>query len=285
MATFYNQASLSFGGNTVNSNTTEAELLAGLTIEKRSVGNTYEAGGSIVYVITLSNLGNGAYNNLVINDNLGAYVPTGGSSAVVPLSYVDGSAVYYLNGIEQPTPTISASNELVISGIDLPASAIATIIYEARANEFASIAQGSQITNTAYVNGGVGIGIITDEATVTVRDEVNLTIAKAVCPAVISDNDEISYTIILQNHGNIPVNATDGLVVRDVFNPVLSDITVLLDGETLGESFYTYNEQTGEFATVNGAIAVPAATYATDPATSEITKTPGVAVLVISGRV
>ena len=40
MATFFNQATLSFGGNVVNSNTTEAELLSGLSITKTAVTPT-----------------------------------------------------------------------------------------------------------------------------------------------------------------------------------------------------------------------------------------------------
>ena len=37
MATFYNQAKLSFDGNILNSNTTEAELLSGLSITKTAI--------------------------------------------------------------------------------------------------------------------------------------------------------------------------------------------------------------------------------------------------------
>ena len=47
MATFYNQATLSYGGNVVNSNTTEAELLSGLTIDKTAISTNYTAGGNI----------------------------------------------------------------------------------------------------------------------------------------------------------------------------------------------------------------------------------------------
>ena len=285
MATFYNQATLSYGGNVVSSNTTEAELLSGLTLTKTAITDSYTAGGNVVYAITLSNMGNGAYTDLTVKDNLGAYNLVGGGTAV-PLDYVVGTLIYYLNGVLQPTPTITSIGALEISGIDLPANSTATFIYETIANEFAPMAVGSTITNTTSTDGGAGVGIITDNATVGIRATTQLTIAKAVCPAVITDNDTVTYTIIVQNLGNTPVIATDGVIISDVFNPVLTGITVTLDGVELAVGTgYTYNVATGEFATVDGVVTVPAATYTQDPTTGAVTTVPGVTVLTVSGTV
>ena len=285
MATFYNQATLSFGGNVVNSNTTEAELLSGLTLTKTAVTSTYTAGGNVVYSIALSNMGGSAYNALTVEDNLGAYTLPGGTAAV-PLTYVDGSVLYYLNGVLQPSPTVAVATNLTISGINLPANSTALFIYEATANEFAPIAAGSTITNTATTNGGVGIGEITATATVAVDEAPELTIAKAVCPQVLNDNDRLTYTIIVQNLGNTPIVATDGVVISDIFNPILSDISVTLNGTSLEEGAgYTYDTATGAFATADGVITVPAATYTQDALTGTVTTTPGVATLTVTGTV
>ena len=285
MATFYNQATLSYGGNVVNSNTTEAELLSGLTIEKTAISASYTAGGNIAYVITVSNMGGSAYNGLTITDNLGAYALPGGGEAV-PLTYVNGSMLYYLNGLLQPTPTVTSVGNLEISGINLPANSTATFVYETTANEFAPIAAGSVITNTAATNGGVGVGEITDSATVAIREAAQLTIAKAVCPAVISDNDQLTYTLIVQNLGNSPIVATDGVVISDTFNPILTALAVTLNGTPLAETTgYTYDETTGVIATVDGVVTVPAATYTQDPTTGVVTTIPGVTVLTITGTV
>ena len=285
MATFFNQASLSYGGNIVNSNTTEAELLSGLELTKTAISASYGAGRNVAYAITVSNMGSAAYNSLTIFDNLGAYTLATGTT-VVPLTYVENSVLYYLNGVRQPAPTVTAAGELEISGINLPAGSTATFIYEAEANEFAPIAQGSVITNTARVNGGVGVGELTDSATVAVDEAPSLTIAKAVCPQVLTDNGQLTYTLIVQNLGNTPIIATDGVIVSDLFDPILSDITVTLDGTELAENVgYTYDETTGQFATADGVITVPAATYTQDTATGAITTTPGVAVLTITGTV
>ena len=285
MATFFNQASLSYGGNVVNSNTTEAELLSGLGLTKTAITTSYGPGESIVYAITLSNMGTTAYNALTIIDNLGAYTLSGGGTAV-PLTYVDGSILYYLNGVLQAAPTVTATGDLEISGINLPANSTATFIYETEANEFAPIAAASDITNVSSVDGGTGVGELTATATVPVEEEPSLTIAKAVCPQVITDNGQLTYTLIVQNLGNTPILATDGVIVSDVFNPILSGITVTLNGTALAEGTgYTYNATTGEFATADGVVTVPAATYTQDETTGAITTTPGVAVITVTGTV
>ena len=107
MATFYNQATLSFGGNVVNSNTTEAELLSGLELTKTAISASYSPGGSVVYAITLSNMGSASYESLTVTDDLGAYTLIGGGTAI-PLTYVDGTLLYYQNGALQPTPTVTS---------------------------------------------------------------------------------------------------------------------------------------------------------------------------------
>ncbi len=101
-----------------------------------------------------------------------------------------------------------------------------------------------------------------------------------------TDNEELTYTLIVQNLGNTPINATDGLTVSDTFSPILSNITVTLDGAPLAEGTgYTYDDTTGAFTTLDGAVTVPAATYTQDPVTGAIVTTPGVAVLTITGTV
>ena len=287
MPTFYNQASLSLGGQVTNSNTTEAELLSGLTLTKTAITASYGAGDGVVYAVTLTNAGGSVYTNLTVTDDLGAYTLPDGTTTVVPLTYADGSIRLYLNGILQTPPTVTVvDGQLTVTGIDLPANGTATLLYEATANGFAPLAAGSTITNTASVLGGAGIGTLTAEATVTADEAPQLTIAKAVCPAIVTDNEELTYTLIVQNLGNTPINATDGLTVSDTFSPILSNITVTLDGAPLAEGTgYTYDDTTGAFTTLDGAVTVPAATYTQDPVTGAIVTTPGVAVLTVTGTV
>lgn len=284
MATFYNQATLSFGRTVTSSNVTEGEVLGGVTLTKTAVTTDYGPGDGISYVITVTNNGATPVAGLTLTDNLGAYTLPGGTTEVTPLTYVEGSLLYYVDGVLTEAPEVVATDNLTIGGITVPAGGNATIIYEARANEFAPLGAASAITNTVTADGGVCDGELSDSATVNTRDEARLTIAKAICPAVITCSGEVTYTLIVQNTGNIPAVATDNVIIRDTFTPTLSNITVALNGEALEAGVgYTYNEETGEFATTEGAVPVPAATYSRDPVTGIVTTTPGVAVITVNG--
>ena len=278
MATFFNQATLSYGDNVTNSNVTTGEIVSGIGLTKTAASTNYGADDGISYVVTLVNSTATDRTGVSITDNLGVY--NVGSTSVVPLTYVDGSVLYYQNGVLKPAPTVTAGTDLVISGITVPAGGNVTLVYEATANNFAPLAAGSVITNT------VTSGEESDTATVPVREEAALTIAKAICPAVVSDNGELTYTFVIQNSGNLAADAADNVTVTDVFNPALTNITVTLDGAALTEGTgYTYNPATGAFSTVPGVITVPAATYTQDTATGVITTTPGVAILTVSGTI
>ena len=283
MATFFNQATLSFRGSVVNSNTTEAELLSGLELTKTPITNSYSAGGGVVYTITLRNLGTTAYNGITLTDDLGAYTAPGGATAV-PLDYVDGSLLYFVNGIPTPPPTVTTdTGALVLSGINIPAGGNATIIYEAQTNSFAPLAVGETVTNTVTVTGGGLADNVTANETVSVRNEPYLSITKALCPLTVTDNGEIVYTFVISNSGNTAAVATDNVTVTDLFDPIISISSVTLDGvPLLPTTQYVYNETTGLFETVPGVITVPAATYTQNPDGS-YTVVPGSTTLTVTG--
>jgi uncharacterized repeat protein (TIGR01451 family) len=284
MALFYNRATLSYNGQNLNSNQVSGEIIEALTMTKTAITGTYGVGDSISYAISIVNSGATAINGLTLTDDLGEYIFQ--DLTLRPLTYRDGSVLFYIDGALQPAPTVTAVDDLVISGLNIPAGSNAIIIYETLANGFAPLVAGSTITNTATVTGCGIAEALTDTATVGVQDEPNLSIAKAICPAVVSDNGQLTYTFIIQNTGNTPIVATDNVIVTDVFNPALSGITVTFNGEnwTAGTN-YTYNEATGEFATLANAITVDAATYTRDATTGLITINPGVSVLTVSGTI
>ena len=282
MATFFNQATLSYNGNVINSNITTGELLEVLSATKTAVIDTYSQGSEVTYVVNIVNTGTTAFTGLSLTDNLGEYDFDG--ATLVPLDYIDGSVNYFVNGVLQPAPTVTAGPPLVISGINVPAGGVATIIYAAEVNSFAPLALDATIDNTVTVNGG-GITEITATETITAEETANLTITKSISPTVVAENGELTYTFVIQNTGNTPVVATDDAIVTDTFNPALSDITVTFNGTVWTEpANYTYSEATGEFATVAGQITVPAATYTQD-ATGAWVIEPGVSVLEITGTI
>ncbi len=282
MATFFNQATLSYNGNTITSNVTTGEIVEVLSAEKTAILPTYEQGGDITYVISIVNAGATPYTALTITDNLGEYAF--GTGTVVPLTYKTGSVRYFINGVLQPAPTVTDEAPFTVTGINVPANSNALIIYEADVNGFAPLASGSVITNEAVISGsGLTNDIIVTE-TVAVADAPLLSITKSLSPTVVNENGQITYTLTIVNNGNTPIVATDDVVVSDTFDPILSDITVTLNGVTLGAGDYSYNEATGEFVTTAGVVTVPAAAYTQGP-DGEWVVTPGTAVITITGTI
>ncbi len=282
MAIFTNQATLSYSGGTVNSNITTGEILEVLSATKTAVEPTYSEGQDTTYIVNVTNSGNTAFTGLILTDDLGAY--TFGATTVVPLSYLEGSVKYFINGVLQPAPTVAAGPPLVISNITIPANSVATIAYTATANEFASPETTGVITNTVTVSGG--ITPVTASETVPAENAANLSITKSLTPLVVTENGQLTYTFVIQNTGNLDADATDNVVITDLFDPILSNITVTYNGAPWSEpANYTYNEVTGLFATAPGQITVPAATFTQDAVTGAWTITPGTAIITVTGTV
>ncbi len=283
MATFTNQATLRYNGNVVNSNITTGELLEVLSATKTAVIDTYNQGSDITYVINIVNSGTVAFTGLSIIDNLGEY--TFGTGNLVPLDYVNGSVRYYINGVLQSAPAVVAGPPLNISGLTVPANGVTTVIYVARANQYAPLGLDSIITNTAVISGG-GVTAVTVTETVTPESGARLTVTKSISPRTITENSRLTYTFVIQNTGNTAAVATDNVTITDQFNPILTDLMVTFNDTIWTESVnYTYNEATGVFTTVAGQITIPAAVYTQDPVSGEWIVEPGVSVLTVTGTV
>jgi len=282
MAIFTNQATLSYNNTTTTSNIVTGEIVEVLSAAKNALDDDYRLGDIITYVVSIINSGSTAINNLTITDNLGATT----LGTIVPLTYVEGSVNYYANGVLQTDATAVAGPPLVISGIDIPAGGNVVVLYEARVNEYAPLTANATITNTATIS---GIGLTSDivvSDTITAASSPQLAITKSLTPEIVPENGQLTYTFIIQNTGNTAAVATDNATITDLFNPVLENISVSLNGVALTEpAQYIYNEATGLFQTVPGVITVPAATYTQDPATGEWNITPGVTVLTVTGTI
>ena len=284
MAIFSNQATLTYNGSSTNSNIAYGEILEVLEATKTAVEGSYAPGSLVTYAVTLRNTGTGPLNGLTVTDNLGGY-PFNGTT-VYPLTYEADSVLLIVNGVPQAAPAVTAGPPLVVSGISVPAGGDAVLVYQARANAFANPGVGGTIDNTVTITGDGLSGPVTATETVTAESAPALTISKSITPAQVVDNDRVTYTFIIQNSGSQPVVATDDAAISDVFDPVLTALTVTFDGAPWTQGVqYNYNETTGLFTTVPGQILVPAATYTQDPATGAYTVTPGIATLVVSGTI
>lgn len=283
MANFTNYATLSYNGTTIRSNTVTGELTQTVSAAKTAVRDRYGRGERISYIISLTNSGTAALEGLTVSDDLGGYSYEGGT--LYPLSYEDGTIRYYVNGVLQTAPQVTAGPPLVISGIRVPAGGSAVLIYEAQTTAFAPPASGGAITNTATVTGESLGTPITAEETVQAAERADLSISKALCPVTVTENGALTYTFVIENYGNTAEEATDNAVLSDTFDPVLRGITVRFNGTAWSAGTnYRYDETTGVFSTLPGQITVPAASYTQNPDGSWLI-TPGTATLEISGTV
>lgn len=250
-----------------------------LSASKTPVSASYTPGENVTYAISLVNDSDTAVTGLTVTDDLGGYENEG--ATVYPLAYVDGSVLYLVNGAVQPAPAVTAGPPLTFSGLEIPANGNITLIYEASVTEYAPLGDGAEITNTASVEGGCEP--LEASAAIPMAGAVELTISKSVSPEVVEGCGELSYTFVIQNSGSEAAEADAEVVVSDLFDPALSGLAVTLDGAALTETTdYTYDEATGQFATVSGRVTVPGATF-TQNEDGTWTTNPGVAVLTVTG--
>lgn len=285
MATsFTNMATLSYTGGTVDSNIVTGQIQEVLSAVKTAVLDSYAPGGTVTYVVSLTNSGTAAFTGLTLTDDLGGYAFN--DTTLYPLAYEADSVRYYVNGVLQTAPTVNAGPPMTITGISVPAGGSALVVYEARVTRYAPLAAESTVTNTVTITGGGLTNAVTATETVGAVSGPRLSITKSLDPAVVAENGQLTYTFTIQNSGNTAVTAADDVVLRDTFDPILRDLTVTFNGTawTAGTN-YTYDTTTGSFATTAGQITVPAATYAQDAATGVWSVTPGTSVLVVTGTV
>ncbi|MBQ9833287.1 MAG: hypothetical protein IJO48_06105 [Clostridia bacterium] len=284
MAIFTNRATLTYNDVTRNSNIATGEILEVLSASKTAVVDEYGINDDITYIVSIVNSGTTALTGLSVTDSLGAY--TVNETTVYPLSYVMDSVKYYVNGVLQATPTVTAGPPLVFDGLSVPAQGNAMLVYAASVNEFASPTEGGTITNTATVSGDGLTTPVTATETVTAVNGPDLSIDKSISPSTVTDNSRVTYTFTIRNYGNQPAEATDNASVTDIFDPILTDLAVTFNGAVWTEpTNYTYDESTGTFVTVPGQITVPAATFTQDPVTGVYTTVPGVSVLTVEGTI
>lgn len=281
--TFYNQATLTYNGNTIISNKTSGEIVNALSAAKTAVTSEYSLGDDITYIISIVNSGYTPFTNLTLTDNLGVY--SFNSGELIPLTYVNNSVKYFVNGVLQEAPTVTNNQNLTISGINVPEQGSAMIIYTVTANNYAPLDVDGSITNVATISGdGIANNIVV-QSTVETSDNSVLDISKSVCPEVVSENGQITYTFVIQNTGNTEASAADLVVLEDTFTPILKNISVTFNDTPWSLlTNYTYNTVTGEFKTVAGQITVPKATYSQEES-GVWTVEPGTSILKITGNV
>ena len=157
MASFTNQATLTYNGGTVNSNIVTGELVQVLTASKTAAAESYRTGDLVTYVVQLLSTGAAALTGLTVTDTLGTtnFPATGGTVQLTPLTYQAGTLRYFMNGVLQTAPAVTVlANGIRIEGITVPAGGVITLVYTTRVNAFADPSAVGTIENTVTVTGG-----------------------------------------------------------------------------------------------------------------------------------
>jgi uncharacterized repeat protein (TIGR01451 family) len=279
MAVFTNRATLSYNNRTVSSNTVTGEVVGAVTLLKTAVRGVYSVGDIVTYTVSIANTTATPITDLTISDDLGAY--PFGAGTLVPLTYIENTLQYFVNGVPATAPTVLSVSPLVIEGINVPAGGNVLLVYSVRVNEYAPPCVGGSVTNTVTAS-SCGAE---DSAVINAECEPSLTIDKALSPGTVPCNGAISYTFTIANGACCPANVEDNIILSDTFDPAITITSVTLNGAPLTAEQYTYNEATGEFATVAGVITVPGATFTQDAVTGVWTSEPGITTVVINGTV
>ena len=236
LATINNSASATYGYGRNNqdsavSNVVTANLLEEFSLSgTKNVQNTsFRPGEILSYYITVTNTGTDSLYNVTISDNLGG---TG-----TPLTFVDGSAYLNFNGVVSPIIPTSVNPLTFVVPTVMNAGDIATVDFLVRVNSAISN-DVSEITNESTISANEGsatgpVLTLSPNPTVTIlRDEyASVSITKSVSDANIAEGEPFSYTLELENSGNLPAT---GVVITDILPAgfVISSITSTTNGVT-----------------------------------------------------
>ena len=281
MAHFTNQAQLTYNNTVTVSNLAVGEIQDVLSMSKTAVNEVYTSSDTVTYAVNIINSGSQDLTGLTLTDNLGAYVFN--SATLVPLTYSQGSVKYFRNNVLQAPPTVNVTADgLVITNFTVPANGSVTFLYETETNEYTPLEPNSTITNTAELTGN--LTAVTASETIDVSAQPELSILKSISPILVMENGTVTYTFVIENTGNMPVES--GAVITDVFNPIISNITASFNGTPWTEGTdFTYDLTTGLLTTSQDKVTVSAAQYSQDDITGEIGITPGTSTLVITGTI
>ena len=251
------------GQDSATSNVAVANLLDqySATGIKEIQNPNFRPGEILSYYISTTNTGTDSLFNLTITDDLGG--------AGTPLSFVDGSAYLTYNGVITPIiPTSINPLTFSIPNIFSPGD-IVTVDFLVRVNSsLATDVIDIVNTSTITANEGSTTGTLftlspSPSATVSRAEYASLTITKSVSSDTISEGVPFSYTLELENSGNLPAT---GVVITDVLPEgfTINSITATTDGvtTTYSASDYTYDTTTNTLTLpTNPAveITVPAA--------------------------
>ena len=283
MATFTNQATLSYNNTVTRSNIVTGELVDILAVAKTAVTDTYGCDTCVTYTVSIVNSGAAAFAGLTVTDDLGAYAF--GEGTVTPLEYRAGSLKYYVNGLLQTTPTVTAGPPMTVTGISVPAGGNALLVYQVHTNDYAPRAVEDSIVNRATVTGEGLPAAVTAAATINAASEPCLSISKALTPASVPQNGAAHLYVPdreLRQRSRGRNGCGDRLPTCSTRFCRISP-SPSTEPHGLPGRITPMTRPPAVSATVAGKVTVPAATYTQDAATGVWTTAPGSSTLTVTG--
>lgn len=181
----------------VNGNAIQVDINAPrITVSKGSTATGAVAGDSILYTVTVANAGTASAASVVLSDSL----PAG-------LTFIPGSVT--VAGVSRPTLDITAG--VPLGSVNLSSSIVVT--YRALIGQDASILQLVNSANAAFtfqsVAGGPTItGVIPSNSSTLPVYSPNLSIVKSGSTTNATVGDTVTYTLQVNNGGNVAANVT-----------------------------------------------------------------------------
>lgn len=255
--------------NTATTNLIEEFSISGSKLTNNS---SFRNGENLTYQITVSNDGTSSLYNVTVSDDLGG--------STNPLSFLDGSGTYNINGITSFIIPTSVRPLTFVLPSPLASGETAVITYVARVSS--GLAEDTDtITNSATITANEGsttgtlITVSPNPSVSVSRGEfADVTLSKSVSASQITSGETFSYTIDLSNSGNL--DAT-GVVITDTLpeNFTISSVTSETNGvtTTFSASDYTIDASSNTLTLPTGStlsITVPAASDGTNGTTRVI---------------
>lgn len=245
------------------SNTATTNLIEEYSISATKLSNnqTFRNGENITYQVAVTNDGTSSLYNVTVTDNLGG-TPS-------PMTFLDGSATYNVNGITSFIIPASINPLTFVLPSPLASGETAIITYIARVSS--GLGENVDIiVNTATITANEGsetgevITVTPSPSNTIIRgDFADVTITKNVSASQITNGEPFSYTITLSNSGNL--DAT-GVIITDTLPEGFEIISVTSETNgvttTYSASDYTIDPSTNTLTLPTGgslSLSVPSA--------------------------
>lgn len=256
---------------TALSNVTKARKEKPFQVSKQALEEHYDSQDKITYLLFTTNKTPQMLEKITIQDDLGKQ-----NNSHAPLTYLANAQLYVEGHRVHDLSVETKKDEVAFTITHLAPHATAIVIYQAAINQYAPLAQNSQITTRSVWSSEDHSDALICTHTLQARPQAHLSITKTMSPNPVTSGQELTCVFQLANSGNIPAEV---LTFEDHFDPAPEHLHIYIEGTPLNPEDYDY--QQGKLL-IHKKIIVPPAQYEQD-SEGERTLLPGLVHLTVSG--